>query len=172
MVSLLSNASMLVLTKCHFRALDLDDFKNSCGCEEYPLLRTINRVLRDYPGPHNNCNLESRIKPPKPTEETTKAPTTAVSTTKSTEVTVPYKPTKKKTTSRPRPTSTTVKSTTYEGEDYEEEEEGTDLDDNDSCVDGTYFPHETDCSKYYICNFKSKLENQTNLCTQQKGLVK
>lgn len=27
-------------------ALDLDDFKNICGCEEYPLLRTINRVLR------------------------------------------------------------------------------------------------------------------------------
>lgn len=27
-------------------ALDLDDFKNWCGCEEYPLLKTINRVLR------------------------------------------------------------------------------------------------------------------------------
>lgn len=27
-------------------ALDLDDFKNYCGCEEYPLLKTINRVLR------------------------------------------------------------------------------------------------------------------------------
>lgn len=27
-------------------ALDLDDFKNICACEEYPLLRTINRVLR------------------------------------------------------------------------------------------------------------------------------
>ncbi|CAG9802300.1 unnamed protein product [Chironomus riparius] len=144
-------------------ALDLDDFKNSCGCEEYPLLRTINRVLRDYPGPHNNCNLESRIKPPKPdAEETTKAPTTAVTTTMTTAVTEPYKPTKKKTTSRPKPTSTTVKSTTYEGEDYEEEdeddEEGTNLNDNDSCVDGTYFAHETDCSKYYICNFASKLE--------------
>ncbi|BET00648.1 Glyco_18 [Nesidiocoris tenuis] len=30
-------------------ALDLDDFRNSCNCEEYPLLRTINRVLRNYP---------------------------------------------------------------------------------------------------------------------------
>ncbi|KAK9501597.1 hypothetical protein O3M35_012294 [Rhynocoris fuscipes] len=30
-------------------ALDLDDFRNVCGCEEYPLLRTINRVLRNYP---------------------------------------------------------------------------------------------------------------------------
>lgn len=122
-------------------------------------MRTINRVLRDYPGPHNNCNLESRIKPPKPEkEETTKAPTTAVSTTTITAVTVPYKPTKKKTTSRPKPTSTTVKSTTYEGEDYDEEEEDTELGDSESCVDGTYFPHESDCSKYYICNFNAKLE--------------
>lgn len=41
-------------------ALDLDDFKNYCGCEEYPLLRTINRVLRNYPGPHPKCQLEKR----------------------------------------------------------------------------------------------------------------
>ncbi len=26
-------------------ALDLDDFTNRCGCEKYPLLRTINRGL-------------------------------------------------------------------------------------------------------------------------------
>lgn len=39
-------------------ALDLDDFKNYCNCEEYPLLRTINRVLRNYPGPHPKCPLE------------------------------------------------------------------------------------------------------------------
>lgn len=39
-------------------ALDLDDFKNYCGCEEYPLLRTINRVLRNYPSPHPRCQLE------------------------------------------------------------------------------------------------------------------
>lgn len=36
----------------------MDDFKNYCGCEEYPLLRTINRVLRNYPGPHPKCQLE------------------------------------------------------------------------------------------------------------------
>lgn len=41
-------------------ALDLDDFKNYCGCEEYPLLRTINRVLRNYPGPHPRCQLEKQ----------------------------------------------------------------------------------------------------------------
>ena len=39
-------------------ALDLDDFRNVCDCEEYPLLRTINRVLRGYPGPHPKCRLE------------------------------------------------------------------------------------------------------------------
>ncbi len=37
-------------------ALDLDDFKNVCGCEEYPLLRTINRVLRGYPVPAPQCD--------------------------------------------------------------------------------------------------------------------
>lgn len=38
-------------------ALDLDDFKNECGCEEYPLLRTINRVLRDYKVADPKCVL-------------------------------------------------------------------------------------------------------------------
>lgn len=38
-------------------ALDLDDFKNICGCEEYPLLRTINRVLRNYSLPAPKCDL-------------------------------------------------------------------------------------------------------------------
>lgn len=41
-------------------ALDLDDFRNVCECEEYPLLRTINRVLRGYPGPPPKCVLESQ----------------------------------------------------------------------------------------------------------------
>lgn len=40
-------------------ALDLDDFTNRCGCEPYPLLKTINRVLRGYPGPGPNCSLNS-----------------------------------------------------------------------------------------------------------------
>lgn len=43
-------------------ALDLDDFKNDCGCESYPLLKTINRVLRGYPGPHPKCVLEKSEK--------------------------------------------------------------------------------------------------------------
>merc|ERR1711970_239291 len=37
-------------------ALDLDDFSNTCGCENYPLLRTINRVLRDYPLEDPHCD--------------------------------------------------------------------------------------------------------------------
>lgn len=40
-------------------ALDLDDFKNVCGCENYPLLRTINRVLRNYANPAPKCVLGS-----------------------------------------------------------------------------------------------------------------
>lgn len=43
-------------------ALDLDDFKNDCGCESYPLLKTINRVLRGYAGPHPKCALEKSEK--------------------------------------------------------------------------------------------------------------
>ncbi|EFX87590.1 hypothetical protein DAPPUDRAFT_306550 [Daphnia pulex] len=36
-------------------ALDLDDFRNRCGCETYPLLKTINRVLRNYPSSGETC---------------------------------------------------------------------------------------------------------------------
>jgi len=38
-------------------ALDLDDFRNRCGCEPHPLLRTINRVLRGYSVPDPNCSI-------------------------------------------------------------------------------------------------------------------
>lgn len=51
-------------------ALDLDDFKNICGCEEYPLLRTINRVLRGYKVPAPKCELGPAIyEQSKPTRE-------------------------------------------------------------------------------------------------------
>lgn len=39
-------------------ALDLDDFRNVCDCEEYPLLKTINRALRNYPQRKEQCSLE------------------------------------------------------------------------------------------------------------------
>jgi hypothetical protein len=42
-----------------FRALDLDDFANRCGCEHYPLLRTINRVLRNYSLPDPGCDISA-----------------------------------------------------------------------------------------------------------------
>ncbi|CAG9856716.1 unnamed protein product [Phyllotreta striolata] len=38
-------------------ALDLDDFRNLCGCEEYPLLRTVNRVLRGYKRADPKCGI-------------------------------------------------------------------------------------------------------------------
>ena len=40
-------------------ALDLDDFANRCGCENYPLLRTINRVLRNYSLPDPVCDIKA-----------------------------------------------------------------------------------------------------------------
>lgn len=52
-------------------ALDLDDFKNECNCESYPLLKTINRVLRNYPGPAPKCVLGKPSKKPVPTTTTT-----------------------------------------------------------------------------------------------------
>ena len=39
-------------------ALDFDDFRNACGCEPYPVLRTINRVLRNYPQIQSDCVIE------------------------------------------------------------------------------------------------------------------
>ena len=38
-------------------ALDLDDFSRQCGCEQFPLLRTLNRVLRRYPVPEPQCDI-------------------------------------------------------------------------------------------------------------------
>ena len=62
-------------------ALDLDDFRNLCGCEEYPLLRTINRVLRDYAKPDPKCILGKTQA--KPTQKPTKKPVTQKPTTQS-----------------------------------------------------------------------------------------
>ncbi|KAL1492113.1 hypothetical protein ABEB36_012603 [Hypothenemus hampei] len=56
-------------------ALDLDDFANECNCEEYPLLRTINRVLRNYSISDPKCVLgKGQEKPPVKTT-TIKPPT-------------------------------------------------------------------------------------------------
>ncbi|XP_028131818.1 probable chitinase 10 [Diabrotica virgifera virgifera] len=56
-------------------ALDLDDFKNLCGCEEYPLLKTINRVLRNYRVPDPRCVLGKKTENPT-TKPSIQKPTT------------------------------------------------------------------------------------------------
>lgn len=39
-----------------FWALDFDDFRGSCGCGKYPLITTLNQVIRGVGGPSvNNC---------------------------------------------------------------------------------------------------------------------
>ncbi|KAM7354055.1 chitinase 10 [Cochliomyia hominivorax] len=115
-------------------ALDLDDFKNDCNCESYPLLKTINRVLRNYPGPHPKCTLEtmdrlmiagSGSKPlqqpkPKPTSVTHVKP-----------VAMQTKPTK--------PTEAPMKK---------------------ECLGKNYAPHEKDCNKYYICQYGEFVEQK------------
>lgn len=40
-------------------ALDLDDFKGVCNCGSYPLLKTINKVLRKFTDTIPECYLES-----------------------------------------------------------------------------------------------------------------
>ncbi|XP_059479869.1 probable chitinase 10 [Neocloeon triangulifer] len=42
-------------------ALDLDDFRNLCGCEAHPLLKTINRGLCRIDSPAPDCSFSSRF---------------------------------------------------------------------------------------------------------------
>jgi len=160
------------------RALDLDDFRNVCECEEYPLLRTINRVLRNYPGPHNNCQLESKSVLPKPSDKpTTSKPTTTAKPAKTTTTMKPItaRPTKAKpVTVKPsttalttrRTSTTTVEDVIDEEEDEEENEEddNPDLEDPPSaqgCNDGrSFLPHESDCNKYYQCDHGNLIEQK------------
>ncbi|XP_005191759.1 probable chitinase 10 [Musca domestica] len=118
-------------------ALDLDDFKNDCDCESYPLLKTINRVLRNYPGPHPKCVLEDQDKTmiagmtmapqapnkPKPTINTNVESQAIIQAHK------PAKPTAAP--SKPK-----------------------------ECAGRNYAPHERDCNKYYICQYGELVEQK------------
>lgn len=133
------------------RALDLDDFRNACECEEYPLLRTINRVLRKYPGPHNHCFVEKTYS--KPTaEDTTKRPETPTPSTSPSRPVITRKPT----------TTTTLRPVVYEGEDFDEDEYPIQSEEDRSCQDGskTFISHHEECSKYYICDHGSAIERE------------
>ena len=43
-------------------ALDLDDFRNVCGCESHPLLKTINRELRGLSQRGKDCSLRGNYR--------------------------------------------------------------------------------------------------------------
>ncbi|XP_023290069.1 probable chitinase 10 [Orussus abietinus] len=124
-------------------ALDLDDFKNRCGCESSPLLKTMNRVLRNYPDgpvcPISDSPVETPSYP-------TSSPATTQATAEVEEVlttTYPTYPTQQ--TSEPSAISTT--------EDSVEVEAGPPLDFSMDCEGRMFVPHKTDCSKYILCNF-------------------
>uniref|UniRef100_A0A1A9WKD4 chitinase n=1 Tax=Glossina brevipalpis TaxID=37001 RepID=A0A1A9WKD4_9MUSC len=116
-------------------ALDLDDFKNVCNCESYPLLKAINRILRNYSEPQPNCMLEKRDKtmiadyegrPLAPTRKPS-VDTSAVSQV------VSLKPTK--------PIQTFVNSPR-------------------ECHGKSYASHQYDCNKYYICQYGEFVEQK------------
>uniref|UniRef100_A0A1B0D7M5 Chitinase n=1 Tax=Phlebotomus papatasi TaxID=29031 RepID=A0A1B0D7M5_PHLPP len=122
-------------------ALDLDDFRNVCQCEEYPLLRTINRVLRRYPTPAPKCVLESQTEY-EDDDRTPPAPTTSTTTERIT---------RKTTQTPPKRTSTAATATPEEVPEDSHPSQGS-LE-NQSCSGDAMMPHEGDCNKYYICQF-------------------
>lgn len=137
--------SLMIRHKCQFVkamnlggamiwALDLDDFKNYCGCEEYPLLRTINRALRNYPGPHPKCQLEKipEVEDDVPTSDN--------------DVIVVETPEKPTTT---RPTTTTTRKPQIPNESIPPSD---DDDQHPVTCSEQFSPHPSDCNKYYLCD--------------------
>lgn len=122
-------------------ALDLDDFKNICGCEEYPLLRTINRVLRGYKVPDPKCILgKSQSKPMITTiKPATKPPTTPALSTSSFEENKPP----------------------YEIEELDNSAGGAVIPPSSKPCQGQMFvSHESNCNSYYMCN-QGELQEQS-----------
>ncbi|KAL5281574.1 Cht3 family protein [Megaselia abdita] len=113
-------------------ALDLDDFKNICDCETYPLLKTINRVLRNYKRSERKCKLEDNaelaIEPPK--RKTTIAPFTT-----------------KSTWNTPQSTQEPVLS-------------GSPSKELMKCDGRNFVSHNEDCNKYYICQHNMLMERK------------
>ncbi|XP_070530895.1 probable chitinase 10 isoform X1 [Cardiocondyla obscurior] len=129
-------------------ALDLDDFKNRCGCEPSPLLRTMNRVLRKYPkGPL--C----------PITEGTEALVIDVSQTDVGFTTSTERPIYESTISSnpvyiPPSTTASITTTTELDPDIDDtiEIEASPLPPAD-CGGRLFISHKSDCTKYYLCNF-------------------
>ncbi|XP_043267881.1 probable chitinase 10 [Venturia canescens] len=125
-------------------ALDLDDFKNYCGCEPHPLLRTLNRVLRNYPaGP--TCRVTEKISGGILPETTTHYPwhETTESVNKITTPGTSYLP--PITTTQIIDSIDTIEVTSG-GAPPAKPSSG-------ECDGRMFRPHEHDCSKYTICNF-------------------
>ncbi|XP_018313223.1 probable chitinase 3 [Mycetomoellerius zeteki] len=133
-------------------ALDLDDFKNRCECEPSPLLRTMNRVLRNYPkGPL--C----------PITEGTEVIVIDVDQSNIESTTVTEHPIYESTPS-PRPTyipPATIPTTTELDSDMDDtiEVEASPPPPVD-CGGHLFISHKSDCTKYYLCNF-GKISEQS-----------
>ncbi|XP_078046537.1 putative chitinase 10 [Augochlora pura] len=133
-------------------ALDLDDFKNRCGCEPSPLLRTMNRVLRNYPdGPLCPITTDSMVidAGETSTETTTERPSWGW------EPTTPSRP-----ADLPSTSSTTVSVVTDVDDVVEIElDERPAISPPEDCHGRLFIPHNKDCTKYYLCNFGSVTEH-------------
>ena len=58
-------------------ALDLDDFRNVCGCESHPLLKTINRELRGLDTRGEDCSLRGNYRSLSTAQELSPSPYTS-----------------------------------------------------------------------------------------------
>lgn len=137
-------------------ALDLDDFRNRCDCEEYPLLRTINRVLRGYPGPAPRCKLETNTEIDSSYKPTTSRPTTTTQSWQRPTTTTegwqrPTTTRKPDIVTRPPHAGTTASDVEVIGA-------------SQACKGRVFAPHPTDCNKYYLCTFGAP--QVSNLLTQ------
>ncbi|XP_034193394.1 putative chitinase 10 isoform X2 [Osmia lignaria lignaria] len=130
-------------------ALDLDDFKNRCGCEPSPLLRTMNRVLRGYPkGPL--CPVTSEFT----TIDDDELSTSTTTREPSWELTTSQRPTYLPPTSSPEDSSSDIDDTI----EIDVESPWV-IASPEDCEGRLFIPHKKDCSKYFLCNFGKLTEH-------------